>query len=54
VADQCLDELTLEELDTLTLELLDVLPLGCDPEGPEAGEYDYYSGDALALGLGNN
>ena len=54
MADQCLHELTLEELDTETLELLDVLPLECDPEGPEAGEWDDYSGSASGMGLGQN
>jgi len=52
MADICLDELTMKQLDLMTFGQLDTLPLACSPEGPEAGEWDYYSSDALASGLG--
>jgi len=52
--DLCLDELTLKQLHKLTLAQLNGLLLECHDEGPEHGEFDFYSGDALGMGQGTN
>jgi len=53
-ADICLHELEMGQLDTMSMLQLHTLPMECDPAGPEAGEWDFYSGDSSAMGLGNN
>jgi hypothetical protein len=52
--DLCLDELSLDQLNNMTLAQLNDLPLECSAEGPEHGEFDFYSGDALGMGFGSN
>jgi len=55
MTDLCLHELTLHQLDQMVLDpQLHTLPLQCKPEGAESGEWNFYSGDGMGMGLGSN